>query len=107
MFDGVHVQYFGERRQLTADFSTELAAISTPADTITGTPEWFVDKEGITVDGATNTTSSASVWISDGTGEAANSYTLTSKVTTTGGSTLIKQYIVGIADTGEINQVIP
>lgn len=54
------------------------------ADTITGTPVWTVET-GLTKDSQSNTTTTATVWLSGGT--AGETYTVACKITTAGGRT--------------------
>lgn len=63
------------------------------ADTIVGTPVWTIDA-GLTKDSQSNTTTTATVWLSGGT--AGTSYTVTCRVSTAAGRTDERSFIVKV-----------
>lgn len=74
------IKYFGEDPQ---DFNVDWSSwLSARADTIV-VSTWVVDTPGITVSSETETTTSATVWLSGGT--LGESYSLTNQITTAGG----------------------
>ena len=72
----------------TVDWSDWLGA-----DTITGTPTWTVGT-GLTKASQTNTTTTATAWLSGGT--AGSDYTVACKIVTTGGRTDERSFTVQV-----------
>lgn len=70
----------------TLDWATWLGA-----DTIVGAPTWTVPP-GITKNSQTNTTTTATVWLSGGA--ANNDYTIECKIVTAGGRTDERSFII-------------
>jgi hypothetical protein len=82
---GVPIKTFTKDPEAVLDYTIDWDADDwLGSDTITGTPTWTVPA-GLTKDAQSNTTTTATAWISGGTAD--NDYDVECKITTAGGRT--------------------